>query len=424
MRKGAEPLPPNYRWNFAVIALEYVCFGIALTFSSRTSVLPAFVRQLTDSAPVVGLIGAIFRGGWTLPQALVARMVSDKKRKKPYILIGSVGRITFLLTALALWAGLARHPTAMLILFFVGLGVFAIGLSVTSVGWFDVMARSIPGRRRGRLMGVSQVISATVGIGVGALVGRILVSPRWRFPTNYALLFTITGTFLVIGAIALALIREPPPEGASPQTSARAKGRWLRFLIEDVAFRRLIVCRIMIGMAELATPFYVGHAEDVLHLQEGVIGSFIIAHTLARIVGSAALGLTSERRGPRYVVHIASAAAVIGPLFALVAHVASSRWLGQAYPFVYVMLGIVDSAWLLGFTNYMLEIAPAGMRPTYIGMGGTISGVLAFAPILGGWLLEVRSYATLFGVTALLTAVGFILSLRLVPSHSVARGEN
>jgi len=416
--KNPGGLPPHYRWNFPAFLVDYVCFGVAFNFVNISSVMPALVSQLTDSAPVIGLVGTAFNGGWMLPQLAAARLINDKPRKKPYMLAGLSGRVMFWVIALALWAGLARHPTVMLALFFTCLGLFAASDGVTSVAWFDILARAIPLKQRGRLIGIGQFISGLAGVGVGELVGLIL--DRRPFPGDYALLFTLAGAALIPSVIALALIREPPPENTSPQTDGQAKSGWLRLLSTDPAFRRLMACRILVGMMGLATSFYVVHAADVLHLPQSVIGDFVVAQTLAGMVASVALGLVSERWGPRYVARIGSGAAAIGPLFALAAHLAGSGWLARAYPFVYVALGVVNSAWMLGFFNYLLEIAPQGMCPAYVGLGNTIMGVLALVPMAGGWLLEATSYTTLFGVTAVLVTAGFLLTLGLRPPQQAA----
>ena len=422
MSKDSGTLPPHYRWNFGAFLVDYACFGVALTFISLTSVLPAFVGQLTDSAPLIGLVDTVFRGGWLLPQLAVARLINDKPRKKPYMVAGLGGRILLWVIALALWAGLARHPTAMLILFFTCFGLFASSDGVVSVAWFDIMARAIPLKRRGRLMGMGQFIGGLAGIGIGALVGIIL--DRRPFPDSYAILFTLAGAALVPSVIALVSIREPPPEGASLEANGQTKGSWLRLLVTDPAFRHLMICRMLIGMMGLATSFYVVHAANVLRLPQSIIGQFVVAQTVAGVVASAVLSLVNERWGPRYVIRTASAAAVIGPLFALAAHLAGGGWLVQAYPFVYVALGVVNSAWMLGFFNYLLEIAPEGMRPAYIGLGNTIMGVLTLVPMAGGWLLEVTSYTTLFSVTAAIMAIGFLFTLGLKPSQQATLVKN
>jgi MFS family permease len=416
VRNNPDPLPPHYRWNFVAFLVDYVCFGIAFTFVNPNSVLPAFVGQLTDSAPVIGLVGTIFNGGWLLPQLAVARLINDKPRKKPYIIAGMSGRTMLLVIALALWTGLARDRTATLILFFTCLGLFAATDGVASVAWFDVFARAIPLKGRSRLMGLGQFVSGLAGIGVGALIGLIL--NRRPFPGDYALLFTLAGVALIPSAVAMLLIREPPFKDAGPQADGQSNGSWLRLLTDNPAFRRLMICRLLVGMMGLATPFYVVHAVDVLHLPQSIVGGFVVAQTVAGMVASAVMGLVSERWGPRIVARIGSAAAATGPLIALAAHLAGSGgWPAQAYPAVYVALGVINSAWMMGFFNYLLEIAPEGMRPAYVGLGNTIMGLLTVMPMAGGWLLEATSYPTLFSVTAATVAIGFLLTLGLKPSQ-------
>jgi MFS family permease len=413
----ASIFPPHYRWNFVAFLVDFTSFGVAFAFINLTSVLPAFVRQLTDSAPLVGLVSTVFQGGWLLPQLAVARLISDKPRKKPYLLAGLSGRIVWWALALALWAGLARHATAMLTLFFVGLGLWAATDGVSSVAWFDILARAIPLKRRGRLIGVGQFISGLAGIGVGALVGLIL---EYRsFPHDYALLFTLAGVGLVASTIGGVSIREPPPEEEGPQADERMKGNWLRVLAADPAFRHLMVCRMLIGMIGLVSPFYVGYASEVLHLPERVIGGFVVAQTVAGMVASIVLSLVSERWGPRRVICVGSAFAAMGPAFALAVHLTGSDRLAQAYPVVYASLGVVNCIWMLGFFNYILEIAPESMRPAYVGLGNTIMGLLTLAPMAGGWLLEKTSYTVLFGITGAFVATGFLLTLGLKSSQQL-----
>ncbi len=421
MSKNHDTLPPHYRWNFVAFLVDYVCFGIAFTFVNVNSVMPALAGQLTDSAVVIGLVGTVFNGGWLLPQLATARLISGKPRKKPYMLAGLSGRITLWIIGLSLWAGLSRYPTPMLVLFFICLGLFAACDGVASVAWFDILARAIPLKQRGRLIGVGQISSGLAGVGAGILVGLTLA--RMPFPNSYALLFTLAGAILIPSVVALTLIREPPPRSTSSETADRVKDKWLQLLVIDPSFRRLMICRLLIGMMGLATSFYVVHAADVLRLPQSIVGDFVTAQTLAGVVASGVLGLVSERWGPRYVIHVGSAAAAIGPLFALAAHLAGDGWLVQAYPFVYVALGVVNSSWMLGFFNYLLEIAPEEMRPAYIGLGNTIMGALTLAPMAGGWLLEATSYTVLFGVTTVIVAAGFLLTLGLKPPQQTSSPE-
>ena len=421
MSRDAAALPPAYRRNFAALLVDYVCFGVALALFNPNSVLPAFVGHLTESAPVIGLVSTVFRGGWLLPQLAVARVISEKPRRKPFMLGGATGRISFWVIAIALWAGLAHYPTATLILFFTCLTVWIVMDGVASVAWFDIFARTIPLKQRGRLIGIGQMISGLAGIGVGTLLSAIL--KNYPFPRDYGLIFALAGVALIPSFVALALVQEPQPADVDTQADGQGKGVWLNLLAADPAFRRLMACRVMVGMIDLAIPFYVGHAKEVLHLPASIIGSFVVAQTVGGVIASVGFSLVCERWGPRYVACIGSAAGILGPLFAVVAHLTGGGWLARAYPFVYVALGVLNSAWMMGFYNYLLEIAPEAMRPAYVGLGNTIMGTLTLVPMAGGWLLEATSYTVLFGVTAAMVATGFVLTLGLKPLPGTTTAE-
>jgi MFS family permease len=407
----ADVRPPHYHWNFAALVTDFASFGLGFTFVHPNSVLPAFVRQLTDSAPLIGLASTVFSAGWMLPQLVTGQLIKDKPRKKPYMLLGMTGRVALWVTAASVWAGLTRYPTAMLTLFFLCQALFATADGVASVAWLDIMARAVPLRERGRLLGMSQFLSGLAAAGMGAVVGLIL--ERYSFPNNYALLFTLGAAGLIPSTIAIFLLREPQTERRGLDIEHPGGGGWLHPLATDRAFRRLIVCRVLFGMLGLATPFYVVHAADVLHLPESIVGSFVMTQAASGVISSAALGFVSQRWGPRYVIRVGTAASITAPLYALAAHLVGDGLLVQGYPFVFVGLGIMNSAFLLGFLNYLVEAAPEEMRPAYIGLGNTIVSVMALAPVAGGWLLRATSYTTLFGLTALLVALSFLLSLAL-----------
>ena len=411
--KHPKALPPHLRLNFAAFLAEFVSFDMAFMLINPTSVLPAFVRQWTDSALLVGLVSTVWKGGETLPQLASARLIGDRPRKKPYLYVALAGRVALWGIPLALWAGLTREPKAMLILLFICLGLFAITEGFSEVPWLDIMARALPLKWRGRLIGTGQITSGLAGIGAGALIGVIL--ERFAFPDSYTLLFSLACAAFTFSTVSLFLLREPPPENVHRTGKRQTAGGWFRPLVADPAFRHLMICRVLFGMLGISTSFYIVHAADVLHLPDRVIGSFVIAQTLSGVAFSVGLSLVSERWGPRRVIWVGIAGSMTGPLFALIAHLVRSDWLVQAYPFVFVALGVISSTYHLGFTNSILELAPSEDRATYVGLGNTIGGALALAPAFGGWLLEATSYTVLFSLTTVVVAAGFLISLGLKP---------
>jgi len=174
-----------------------------------------------------------------------------------------------------------------------------------------------------------------------------------------------------------------------------------------------------VAFSGMASGFYVVHAADVGQLPEQVIGQFVMAQTIGGLVGSLAFGRLSERRGPLWVIRAGSAVAAIGPIFALVANAEiGSTW---TYIIVFMALGTLDSVWMQGFSNYVIEIAPGPRRPVYVGTANTILSLSTLAPIFGGWLLQTTSYTVLFGLTTVVLIAGFVVSLTMRSAYKTAR---
>lgn len=416
--RGDESLSPDSRWNFFAFLVDYTFFGAALSFYNADSVLPALVRRLTQSSPLVGLVTTVFRGGWLLPQLGAGRFVDQKARRKPYLVLGMSGRIVVPILAFSLWFGLGRHPTVLLVVLFVGLAFFALADGFGTVAWFDIFAETIPPKRRGHLMAVSQVTRGLLGLAVGKIISSVLSSPGIRFPDNYALIFGLASLAFIPSTFALGSIREPARRKESSSEKRDQKERWFAPLLADPQFRYLMACEVLVGLYALASPFYVAHATEQLDLSESVVGSFVAAQQVTGVVSGVVLGLLGRHWRPSDLIRISSAVSITGPLFALFAHLTADSFLIRIYPVVYVALGVYKGCRMMGFYNYLLSSAPEAVRPSYVGLANTIMGGLTVAPILGGWLLEASSYVVLFGVTASLVSFGFLLSLGLKPGSA------
>lgn len=404
----------DIRHNSIAYAVDYASFNLGMTFVNISSVFPALVGQLTDSAPIIGLVGTVWRGSWLLPQLPVGQWINRQPRKKPFMMLSaSLSRIPLWIVAAALWIGLAKNPTVLLILLFSALGIFAAGDGLATLAWFDIMARALPAKVRGRVISLAQMIGGILGIGTGLLVGLILGSPKLSFPANYGLLFTLASLFIGVSTLALSAIKEPAAPSQQSKTDASHGTKLWALIRGDRHLVYFIVCRILVGLAELSIPFYVGHAQDALHLSAGIIGAFVVAQTLGGVGASALLGVAGAHRGPRYVIRVGSAISALGPIFALAAHLTGAVWLGKAYPIVFITLGVANNVRFIGFFNYLLEISPEEVRPTYVGLSNTILGLLTLAPTIGGWLLEATSYSVLFGASAIFALAGFFLTMGL-----------
>src|SRR5512137_2376653 len=109
----------NLKFNVIVNLLDGAFFGFGIGFASFSTILPLFVRTMTDSAILIGLIPAIHAACWQLPQLLTVNRVSRLRRFKPMVLILTIQeRLPFLGLAIVAWSMAGMNKPVGLVLTF------------------------------------------------------------------------------------------------------------------------------------------------------------------------------------------------------------------------------------------------------------------------------------------------------------------
>lgn len=420
-------LPPNYRWNAAALMGDWISFGLAMSFVSVSTVLPTLVDRLTASPVAVGLISTLASGGWLLPQLFAAGRISRLPCKKPAIIAPSlIGRPMFILGALALfWLGESR-PALVAAIILAGFGIFNMCDGIASVAWFDLFSKAIPPVRRGRFIGITQVVSALLATGVGGVVSYILGdrSPL-TYPANYAALFLAAAAFLGLSLLFIANIRETPCQVDDTSLTLRDYIRELGSIWRgDANFRTISLIRVILGLTALASPFYAVYAINQKSVPTATIGIFLSAQIVGGFLYSILGGYLLERFGGRLTTRIEALIAVIAPTLAAIAGVfipGNTPWFIAVYLLLFASLGALNSSFMLGHMNYLLEISPESKRPIYVGLSNTLTSVIIAFPLLGGALASAVSYEPLFVITTLgiLPAMG--LTARLAEPRRSAK---
>jgi MFS family permease len=418
----------HYRQNFICFVLDYVFFGLGLAFASQTTVLPSFVSQFTDSAPLIGLASTIQTGAWLLPQLIAASYLADKERKKPYLMLpAALGRPVFLLLAGVLFLVGDRAPTLSLGLFFIGLAVFMSTDALAAVAWFDILSKTIPPTRRGRLFGIAQFFSGLLTVGAGAAVNVLLGPQGPPFPHNYALLFFLAGLSFFTSLLAISFLREPVKPNQAERLSWNAfLPKLLTVLRENRTFSLVTALRLLIGLNGMALPFYIVYATGELRLGIESIGLFLSSQVMGGILAGFVWGYLNERSGSKIVIQCSTVMALASPLLALlmgpIGRLAGASTI-YVYALIFLAIGALNSSMMPGFINFVLELAPSGERATYIALTNTLCGVLLVLPFLGGWLLQATSYPVLFAVTAGGVVLGLLLTFRLSEPRQMIPGS-
>jgi len=405
-----------FRRNWLAFFGDYLFFGVGLTFASGSTTLPAFVASLTGNTVIIGAVSSVLTGVWLLPQIFAANYLTDKPRKYPFMMTGElIGRASFPLFVIWLLVTGVRYKTLTLVFFFAMLVFFWSFDAFVALAWSDLFGKAIAPEKRGRLMGLAQAATGILSIPAGIGIRYLLSSQGPAYPANYTIIFALASVGFWGSMVCCGMIVEMPE--ATPET----RPAWRDYLphltqlwSRDRAFSRVTIIRLLTGVGAMSTAFYVVYAIESLHLPTSAIGLFATANTLGVALAGFIFGTLADRHGPQSVIRVSTWLAFSVPVLALVIN---SGVLGGAvswvYPVLYILLGLIDGGAFMGFWNYVLEIAPPGHRPTYMGLTNTIVGLTVLLPIFGGFLLGRTSYMMLFALTAIGTLAGALLGASL-----------
>jgi MFS family permease len=399
----------HFRRNVALTVGEAVCFSLGMAFFDSSTVIPGFITALTGSAILLGLAPTVMQLGTGLPQLAAASFLAHRPRKMPFLVGASIVRnIPFFALAALAWA--RPEPTTLLVAFFAGYLLFALGMGLESIAWMDIFAKVYPPRQRGRIVAVGRTAANVLSIGAGFLISRILAGGH--FPRDYALLFLIAGVLMTGAFLSFAGIHEPaetpaPDDEPPGERAVLTQGR--RVLRDDPTFRRYLAARCVYTAYYVALPFYFRYAHDVVGIGDVAIGRFVSASMGGQIVANLVWGYIGDRFGSKRVVQGILVIGLLLPCYVL----ATPRLPHDAFLLVYVATGAILAGDMIGWMNLLLALAPAGRRPLYVSLQGTLLLPANLLPLLGGVALNVVPYPAFFAAVAAAFAASFWLVSRV-----------
>ncbi len=413
---GGAP-DPHLKRNLVLLTLDGAFFSAGSAFYDSGTVLSVFVSTLTGSRFLIGLAATARTIGWFLPQLFVASLTEHLPYKGKLVIVNSLlHRLLLLFMAAVTYLCAGTRPGLALAVFLPIFLVSAMSEGVNGVPWTDVVANAIPADRRGRLFANQQIIGGLAAFANGFAVRLIL--QRAGYPQAYVILFLCTFVWFMGSIVSFMGVKEKP--AVQVRQERRPLGSYLRALPAiwrgNPRFARVMVVRFCLGFIYLSMPFFVLHARQNLGVDLGTVGIFVSAQMLGVLVGSAVAGPLSDRTGNRTVVVVAIVSAFAAPASALVLTLAKAlgaAGAAGAFPLVYFFAGAAFGAGYIGFTNYVIDVAPPVERPTYIGLSNTLMAPFGFLSAVGGAVAAALGYEAVFAASAVVGFAGLIMSLRL-----------
>ncbi len=376
----------------------FVAFGVSLT--QPTTVISAFVADLTGSTVWVGGLSTVLAVAGTLPQIFVARWIEPRRYKMPYLMAAiymrvlSWGAIAWLVVTIG-----DEHPLVLAWVLVGMLAVFYAGGGLGSIPYTDIIGKIIPSDRRGAFFGGIGAIAGPLSLGAALLARRILAEVH--YPMNYALLFGLASAGLAIASIGFWVMREPPAADEGRQVLPW-KMYWGQILAAGSCLKELVVVQLLTGFSLMAMPFYVVYARDDLHAPVDAVGWFLLAQVAGGVLSNLVWARLVDRAGSRRMLFFYALTALATPLSAI----ALGRFGWQAMVIVFILAGASLNGQGVGFISALLELAPTAKRATYAGVNAVLILPVAFLPLAAGSLLQHWSYEELFLFTAVFITAG------------------
>lgn len=348
--------------------------------------------------------------GSLIPQLFIASYVRQQAIRKWTFVLGCV------LQALAVFGmalvALSLQGTAAGFGLLGALILFSLARGLCSVASKDVLGKTVPKTRRGRVSGWSEFLAGLITVGVGILL--LLDASEPDSMAVYVILLGCAGGLWLLAAGAYALIRELPgaTEGGANAFSDAIKR--LGLLGEDRAFRNFVLARSLLLCSALSAPFFIMLAHENTEGALLVLGLFVVADGLASLVSAPFWGRFADASSRRVMVLAGGGAALVGILMVTAVELwpgaADQQWL---YPGFFFLLAIAHAGVRLGRKTYIVDLAGGNRRTDYVSVSNTIIGVVL---LLAGSVGALTAVIPISGVILFFAAMGLTgawLSTRL-----------
>lgn len=386
--------------NFFLIIIANTLTKLGDELSNPKTVLAWLMTFVQAPVYLVGLLVPIRESGSMLPQLFIAAVVRRLAVRKWIWVAGSVLQCAAIIGIAA--AGFTLQGSIAGWTIIALLIVFSLARGLCSVAHKDVLGKTIPKTRRGRLAGFAASVSGFLALAVG--VYMLLQSQVENSPLFYGVLLTAAGSLWLIAAFVFASIREYSGATGGGGNAISTALESLSLLKTDAPFRRFVIVRALLLCSALTAPYYVVMAADGGEASLATLGLFIIANGLASSLSAPVWGKLADNSSKSVMIYAALLTSGLGiAMFFtvwLVPALSDSQWL---YPAAYFILGIAHSGVRLGRKTYVVDMAGGNKRTDYVAVSNTVIGVIL---LLTGFIGALASIISPIGVILVLSVLG------------------
>lgn len=410
--KACREVPGNF---FAYLAAN-ACTKIGDAIANAKTTLPWTLGAIGAPVALVGMLVPLRESGSLLPQLGLSVWVRRQSVRKNFWILGSLGQAGALgLMALAVltlegWAG----GLALL----AALAAFSLCRGLASVAAKDVLGKTIPKTRRGRLSGWTEAVAGVVVVLVSLLLFFLSGDGSARL---YAGLLGIGAGLWVAGAVLFALIREFPGETDGAKSGFSEAFKQLSLLRDDKPFRRFVMVRSLLLCSALTAPFFIVLSRSTHGDSTRMLALFILANGIASSLSAPLWGGFADRSSRRVMQAAAVLTAAVAGIAAL-SHLHAQPLANQVawYPVLFGILGVAHAGVRLGRKTYLVDLGRGNKRTAYVAVSNTVIGAIL---LFTGFLTSVLAAWSPIGAILTLSSLGLAGAILASTLPEVQRKE-
>ena len=388
--------------NYFLIMLSNTFTKLGDTLSNPKTVLTWVMSYVNAPVYLISFIVPVRESGSMLPQIVIASYIRTKERRKWVYVMGSILQCLSV-TAIGLVTLYTTGSKAgwLIMLFLI---LFSLSRGLCSVASKDVLGKTIPKQKRGKLKGYTASASGILVL----LAGLYLMyqSENGADITFYSYTLFFAASMWLIAAVFYAMIREFPGETSGGKNGWKEAMERLNIVRSDINFRNFIIARSLLLCSALTAPFYVLLAQEILGKEGYLLGLFILVNGLASILSAPIWGRMADVSSKNVMVVSAIIASMLGIImFFLISYVPFLRNASWLYPTAFFLLGIAHSGVRLGRKTYIVDMAGGNKRTDYVSVSNTIIGLIL---LVTGGISALASIISTEGVVLVLSLFGVL----------------
>lgn len=375
--------------NFKSFLWHATFLAFAKNFMDVDTIIPSMIVEAGGGAMHIGILTAIMMGGSSFTQLFFAPFISNKTYKKKFLLFGINTRVIALFglgIILFILQGEQHNYILWLVFFFIT--AFSLAGAFANISYVDILGKSVNQDKRKTFFSTIQIIGGVVVL-IGAFFAKQVL--EWKeYPMNYAFMFFIGASFLLIATAGFWNIKEVVPS----KLKISGIKEFLKVLKTELKHNKKLAYFLGYintqGIAISFLPFIILYAKETFNTQSSDTGVFLIYKVIGVVFVSALVLLGAKKIKYNLLLYSNVLLSLSLVALALLINDASS------IKYIFVLGGIVFSLFSMSMNGLLLEVSGTENRALYAGFAGAGNILPAIFPLIGGAIINQFGYQAFF----------------------------